>query len=288
LLLYGSFLCVQLGGIGVRIGRSKIVSDPIVQVLELVAQYGDLRVLEGVSFEIPNGSVTVIAGSSGCGKTTLLRHMIGLLKPTAGRILLRGEDIVAMSERELSRIRTRQGVLFQGAGLLNSLTLADNVALPLREHTELRESTIEIMTRMKLELVGLLGFENFLPSQISGGMRKRAGLARAIAMDPEILYFDEPTAGLDPVTSAEIDELILKLKRTFRMTIVAVTHELPSIKNIADWVVMLDQGKVVFFGTLQEILACEDPTVRRFLDRQPGEVVYDSQRYIEAITGTNP
>jgi phospholipid/cholesterol/gamma-HCH transport system ATP-binding protein len=261
------------------------VPDPIIQVIDLVTHYGDLKVLDGVSFQIPKGQITVIAGSSGCGKTTLLRHMIGLLKPTTGKILLRGEDIVVMPEKALSRVRTRQGVLFQSGGLLNSMTLADNVALPLREHTELEESTLQIMTRMKLELVGLLGFENFLPSQLSGGMKKRAGLARAISMDPEILYFDEPTAGLDPVTSAEMDELILKLKKTFRMTIVVVTHELPSIKNIADRVIMLDQGKVVFSGTLSEILDSENETVRRFLDRKPGDMIYDSETYLNAITG---
>ncbi len=261
------------------------MSDPIIQVINLVTHYGDLRVLDGVSFTIPEGRITVIAGSSGCGKTTLLRHMIGLLKPTSGSILLRGENIVTMSEKDLYRIRIRQGVLFQTGGLLNSMTLADNVALPLREHTELEESTLQIMTRMKLELVGLLGFESFFPSELSGGMKKRAGLARAISMDPEILYFDEPTAGLDPVTSAEMDELILKLKKTFNMTIVVVTHELPSIKNIADWVVMLDRGKVAFSGTIQEILACKDQTVRRFLDRKPGDMVYDSETYLNAITG---
>ncbi len=261
------------------------MSDSVIEVIDLVTHYGHLKVLDGVSFKIPRGEITVIAGSSGCGKTTLLRNMIGLLKPTSGKILLRGEDIVTMSEKDLYRMRTRQGVLFQSGGLLNSMTLADNVALPLREHTELEESTLRIMTRMKLELVGLLGFEGFFPSELSGGMKKRAGLARAISMDPEILYFDEPTAGLDPVTSAEMDELILKLKKTFNMTIVVVTHELPSIRKIGDWVVMLDRGKVVFSGTLQEILACEDQTVRRFLDRQPGDMVYDSETYLNAITG---
>lgn len=262
-------------------------SDPLIQVVDLVTYYGDLRVLDGVSLEIPTGRITVIAGSSGCGKTTLLRHMIGLLKPVSGKILFRGKDIVSMSEKDLYRIRTGQGVLFQGGGLLNSMTLADNVALPLREHTELEESTIQIMTRMKLELVGLLGFENFLPSQISGGMKKRAGLARAISMDPEILYFDEPTAGLDPVTSAEMDELILKLKKTFKMTIVVVTHELSSIRSIADFVVMVDRGKVIFSGTLEEISRCNEPRVRRFLDRKPGQVVYDSESYLDAITGAD-
>jgi phospholipid/cholesterol/gamma-HCH transport system ATP-binding protein len=265
--------------------RSAGVPGSIIQVNDLVTHYGELKVLDDVSLEVPKGQITVVAGTSGCGKTTLLRHMIGLLRPTSGKILLRGEDIVTMSEKELDRVRVRQGVLFQGAGLLNSMTLADNVALPLREHTELEESTIRIMTRMKLELVGLLGFDDFLPSQISGGMKKRAGLARAIAMDPEILYFDEPTAGLDPVTSAEMDELILKLKKAFRMTIVAVTHELPSIKSIADHVIMLEQGKVIFSGTLQETLGCTDPSVRRFLDRKPSDVVYDSQTYLNAITG---
>lgn len=261
------------------------MADPMVRVIDLVAHYGELKVLDGVSLEIPKGQITVVAGSSGCGKTTLLRHMVGLLKPTSGKILIRGKDIVTLSGKELDRVRTRQGVLFQGGGLLNSMTVADNVALPLREHTALEESTIRIMTRMKLELVGLLGFDCFFPSQISGGMKKRAGLARAISMDPEILYFDEPTAGLDPGTSAEMDELILKLKNTFDMTIVVVTHELPSIKTIADHVVMLDKGKVIFSGTLDEILVCEIPTVRLFLDRRPNQVRYDREAYLDTITG---
>jgi phospholipid/cholesterol/gamma-HCH transport system ATP-binding protein len=264
------------------------LSDAIVQVIDLVAHYGDVKVLDQVSLEIPKGKITVIAGSSGCGKTTLLRHMIGLLKPTSGEILIRGENIVTMPEKELDRIRTRQGVLFQGGGLLNSMTVADNVALPLREHTALKESTIQIMTRMKLKLVGLLGFDGFLPSQISGGMKKRAGLARAISMDPEILYFDEPTAGLDPGTSAEMDELILKLKKTFKMTIVAVTHELPSIKKIADFVIMLARGTVIFSGPLGKMLASKNPRVRQFLDRRPNQVVYDRETYLHAITGTKP
>ncbi len=266
------------------IWRDESVTDPMIQVIDLFTSYGDLKVLDGVSLEISPGEITAIVGSSGCGKTTLLRHMIGLLKPTAGSILVRGVDVTTVSEKALDQIRIKQGVLFQNGGLFNSMSLAENVALPLREHTELEESTIRIMTRMKLELVGLLGFEDFFPAQISGGMRKRAGLARAISMDPEVLYFDEPNAGLDPITSAEMDELILRLKGTFGMTIVIVTHELPSIQSVPDRVIMLDKGKAIFSGTRNEILASQDPRIRKFLDRRPGRASYDSgelPRYVD-------
>jgi phospholipid/cholesterol/gamma-HCH transport system ATP-binding protein len=266
------------------IWRDESVTDPMIQVIDLFTSYGDLKVLDGVSLEISPGEITAIVGSSGCGKTTLLRHMIGLLKPTAGSILVRGVDVTTVSEKALDQIRIKQGVLFQNGGLFNSMSLAENVALPLREHTELEESTIRIMTRMKLELVGLLGFEDFFPAQISGGMRKRAGLARAISMDPEVLYFDEPNAGLDPITSAEMDELILRLKGTFGMTIVIVTHELPSIQSVPDRVIMLDKGKAIFSGTRNEMLASQDPRIRKFLDRRPGRASYDSgelPRYVD-------
>ena len=185
----------------------------------------------------------MVLGGSGCGKTTLLRHLIGLLAPHSGHILYQGPGYYDLGEDELNDIRKRIGMLFQGAALFNSMTLGDNVALPLREHTPLAESTIKIMTRIKLGLVGLTGFGGFKPAQLSGGMKKRAGLARALAMDPEILFFDEPSAGLDPIIAADIDRLIMKLKQAFKMTMVVVTHEMASAFLIADRILMLDGGR---------------------------------------------
>ncbi len=185
----------------------------------------------------------------------------------------------------MDEVRRKMGVLFQGGALLNSMTVMDNVALPIREHTKLGESTIRIMVRMKLDLVGLSGFENFYPSQLSGGMKKRAGLARAMALDPEILFFDEPSAGLDPVTAAGLDELILKLCNVFRMTIVVVTHELASIFTIADYVIMLDAGAVLYAGDLEGLKSSENPRIRMFLERRPETETYSPDDYFRFIAG---
>jgi phospholipid/cholesterol/gamma-HCH transport system ATP-binding protein len=227
----------------------------------------------------------VILGGSGCGKSTLLKHLIGLLRPTRGSILVNGKDTTALDEEELDEVRKRMGVLFQGAALLNSMTIFDNVALPIREHTKLEESTIQIMVRMKLDLVGLSGFESFYPSQLSGGMKKRAGLARALALDPELLFFDEPSAGLDPVTAAGLDELILKLRNVFKMTIIVVTHELPSVFTIADYVIMLDAGNVIFSGLLDELKMSDNPRIRMFLERRPEKEAYSPEDYFNIIAG---
>jgi phospholipid/cholesterol/gamma-HCH transport system ATP-binding protein len=190
-----------------------------------------------------------------------------------------------MDEVEINEVRKKMGVLFQGSALLNSLTIMDNVALPMREHTKLKDSTIQIMVRMKLDLVGLSGFEDFYPSQLSGGMKKRAGLARALALDPELLFFDEPSAGLDPVTAAGLDELILKLKKVFKMTIIVVTHELPSVFAIADYVIMLDAGRVIFCGPLEELRASDHPRIRMFLERRPEQDTYSPEDYFRIIAG---
>jgi len=207
------------------------------------------------------------------------------LKPTSGRILINGKDTTALDEKELDEVRKRMGVLFQGAALLNSMTISDNVALPIREHTKLEESTIQIMVRMKLDLVGLSGFESFYPAQLSGGMKKRAGLARALALDPELLFFDEPSAGLDPVTAAGLDELILKLRNVFKMTIIVVTHELPSVFTIADYVIMLDMGNVIFSGALDELKVSDNPRIRMFLERRPEKEAYSPEDYFHIIAG---
>ncbi len=256
-----------------------------IEIRDLVTYYGDREILKNISLSIPRRKTTVILGGSGCGKSTLLKHLIRLLKPTSGSILINGKDITRMDEEELNKVRQKMGVLFQGSALLNSITVADNVALPLREHTRLKESTIQIMLRMKLDLVGLSGFEHLYPSQLSGGMKKRAALARAIALDPEMLFFDEPSAGLDPVTAAGLDELILKLKNVFRMTIVVVTHELASVFTIADYVVMLDFGEVIFSGDLDELKASDHPRIRMFLERRPEKETYSPEDYFRIIAG---
>ena len=255
-------------------------------VENLVTYFDDRRILDNISLQVCKGEALVVLGGSGCGKTTLLRHLIGLLQPYSGHIYIKGQDITKLGENDLNEIRKKIGMLFQGAALFNSMTLDDNVALPLREHTKLAESTIKIMTRIKLGLVGLTGFGNFKPAQLSGGMRKRAGLARALAMDPEILFFDEPSAGLDPIIAAEIDELILKLKRAFHMTMVIVTHELVSAFLVADRIMMLDNGHVIAIGTPEEIRSNPNPRVQQFLNRRPNEEIQDDEEYLRLITGS--
>lgn len=261
------------------------LSEHSIIVENLVTYFGERRILDNVSFRVHKGEVLVVLGGSGCGKSTLLKHLIGLLRPYAGSIYIKGRDITLLNEDEMNAIRKSMGMLFQSAALFNSMTLRDNVALPLREHTPLAESTIRIMTRIKLGLVGLAGFGDFKPAELSGGMKKRAGLARAIAMDPEMLFFDEPSAGLDPIIAAEIDELILKLKRAFRMTMIIVTHELASAFLVADRILMLDAGKVVALGTPDEIKANQSPRVQQFLNRQPNEEQQDDEQYLKLITG---
>ena len=260
---------------------------PMIEVEGLVAKYGDRTVLEDLNFEVRRGEIFVILGGSGSGKTTLLRTLVGLMQPYSGRILIQGEDFTAMSRDERIELRKKIGMCFQGSALLKSISVADNVALPLREHTELEESTIEIMTRIKLELVGLGGFENFLPSELSGGMRKRAGIARAMAMDPEIIFYDEPSAGLDPIVAAGIDELIRKMQRTFNLTSVVVTHEMESVKLIADTVCMLDGGRMVGMGTLAELERLDHPYVQQFFARRPNDEETGDSAYARAMTGSD-
>jgi phospholipid/cholesterol/gamma-HCH transport system ATP-binding protein len=257
---------------------------PMIRVVDLVTYYGERRILNHVNLEIEAGETVVILGGSGTGKSTLLRHIIRLEKPTSGHIFIRNHDVCCTSEERFNLLRRKMGVLFQSAALFNSMTIEENVSLPLRELTELEESTIGIMTRIKLDLVGLSGFEHFMPSQLSGGMKKRAGLARALAMDPEILLFDEPSAGLDPITAAGIDNLILRLKKAFHMTIVVVTHELASAAIIADRVAVMDQGEVIAVGRLDEVRASTHPRVNQFLNRIPEEESKDMQAYLRTLT----
>ena len=208
-----------------------------------MAKYGERTVLDGVGMTVDRGEVHVILGGSGCGKSTLLKHVIGLLKPAGGKIELLGTDLVAVDEGERNAVLARIGMLFQGGALLNSLTIAENVALPIRERSVLPEDVVQEIVAMKLALVSLAHAAQLTPPELSGGMKKRAALARAMATDPEILFCDEPSAGLDPVTAAELDDLLLNLKQSFGMSVVVVTHELPSIENIADRVLHLPRAR---------------------------------------------
>lgn len=214
----------------------------IIQVQDLTAQFGEDVILKNVSFTVRRGEVVVIAGGSGCGKSTLMKHMIGLHEPAAGRVIIEGVDITTASEKELARLRRNIGVTFQAGALLGSLTIMENIMLPLLDFTDLTRQSAERLAKMKLALVGLDGYENHLPSEISGGMMKRAGLARSLALDPVVLFFDEPSAGLDPITSAELDLLINSLNAGLGTTMVIVTHELASIFNVAHRVIMLDKS----------------------------------------------
>lgn len=259
------------------------MSEEIIEIRDLVTSYGNRRILDGINLTVFRGETLTILGRSGCGKSTLLRHIIGLSKPTSGQIIVKGRDITQLNEEELLPILRKVGMLFQGAALFNSMSVGDNVALPLREHTELEESTIRIMTRMKLDQVGLAGFEDFMPSQLSGGMKKRAALARAIAMDPDILFCDEPSAGLDPIVAVGIDHLILKLKKAFKMTIVIVTHELASVELIADRVALLDSGKILALGSVDELKESPDPKVQQFFNREPDPEKIDRDEYLNSL-----
>src|ERR671924_781803 len=239
--------------------------EAIIRVENFTAAYDGQVVLDRVNFEVHAGEVFAILGGSGCGKSTLLKHMIGLYKPAAGKILIDGEDIAAAEGEERLRILRKFGVMYQSGALFGSMTLLENVSLPLQEFTDLPPDAIRLIAMMKLQRVGLSDFPNLLPSELSGGMQKRAAIARAMALDPRLLFLDELSAGLDPVTSAELDQLVLSLKRGLKITFVVVTHELPSIFTIADRLIMLDKQEkgIIAMGTPQELRDHSDnPMVR--------------------------
>jgi phospholipid/cholesterol/gamma-HCH transport system ATP-binding protein len=263
-------------------------SGPAIAVCNLRVKYGEREILHGINFEISAGETLVILGGSGSGKSTLLRTLVGLEHPSDGEIWMRGKNFAAMTGSERDDLLKKLGMSFQSGALFGAMSVADNVALPLREHTNLDESTIEIVVRLKLDQVGLAGFDNYMPAQLSGGMKKRAAIARALAMDPEILFFDEPSAGLDPIIAAGIDELILKLKKAFRMTIVVVTHELASAFLIADRMILLDKGFIVANGTVKELQESKQPRVRQFLDRVPEPELSEEMDYLQMLTGEIP
>jgi phospholipid/cholesterol/gamma-HCH transport system ATP-binding protein len=262
-------------------------TGPVISVRDVVVSYNGRRVLDGINLDISRGETMVLLGGSGSGKSTLLRQIIGLEHPESGRILVNGVDLANCRLRDLKKLRRSIGVAFQNAALFNSMSVEDNVALPLREHTRLAESTIRLMTWMKLAVVGLAEFGSLSPQTLSGGMKKRAAVARALSLDPEILVFDEPSAGLDPIVAAELDELILGLKRAFNMTVVVVTHEMASAFRIADRMAMLYKGSLIAVGTKEELQSSSHPRIRQFLDRVPDKIANTSaideyfQQYLE-------
>jgi len=237
-----------------------------IEVRNLHFEYDGRPILQGVELDIYQGETLVVMGGSGCGKSTFLRHLIGAAHPTRGHVKMMGRTLNTCTPAELDAVRKRFGILFQSGALYNSMNVFDNVALPLREHTDLDEEVIEITVKIKLELVGLRDFENLMPAQLSGGMKKRVGLARAIALDPEILFYDEPSAGLDPIVSGVIDTLMMDLSKKLGVTSVVVTHEMDSAMRIADRMCMLHEGKVVALGTRDEIRDSTDPLVRQFIN----------------------
>ena len=244
----------------------KANGGPIIEVTDLVRTFGDRAVLDDISFNVQRGETLVIMGGSGCGKSTLLRHMIGSMQPTSGLVKLFGEEITTMKEHEIIRVRQRFGMLFQSGALLASLTVGENVALPLLQHTDKSVDEVEEIVKQKLQMVGLTGFENLKPDEISGGMKKRVGLARALALDPELLFSDEPTSGLDPIMTAVVDQLTLKLTHGTHMTAVVVSHDMTSAFRIATRMIMLGHGNIVAQGTPDEIRTSSNPEVQQFIN----------------------
>jgi phospholipid/cholesterol/gamma-HCH transport system ATP-binding protein len=256
---------------------------PIISCRDLRVQYGDREILHGINFEVMRRETIVILGGSGSGKSTLLRTMVGLEKPTSGSVWVSGTNLAAATAAEMDEVRKKIGLSFQGGALIGSMTVGENVALPLRELTDLEQSTIEVMVRIKLQQVGLIKFENFMPAQLSGGMKKRAALARAMAMDPEILFFDEPSAGLDPVIAAGIDQLILNLKQALAVTIVVVTHELASAFLIADRIIVLDAGQILAAVPPDELKKSTHPRIQQFLNRVADTVAGEDVDQLELL-----
>lgn len=248
--------------------------ESILKVESLQVQYGERTVLEDVSFVVFPQEIFLIVGGSGCGKTTLLKAICGLIKPTRGKVYIQGQDITLLDEEKLQKIQQNIGIAFQSSGLINSITVGENVALPLREYGIVDPEVINDIVRIKLSLVGLAGVEDRMPEELSGGMKKRAGLARALALDPPLVFFDEPSAGLDPIIACELDELIINLRNLLGITFIIVSHELESIKKIADRVLMLDEGHAIFCGTMEEVKYTSIPKVKQFFERRPNEQKY--------------
>ena len=243
--------------------------EVVIRVKGLQKSFGRRKILDDVSLEVRRGEILVIMGGSGCGKSTLLRHLMGALEPDEGAVELFGEDLATLDEDGLNAVRKRFGVLYQSGALFNSLTVGENVMLPLREHTHLQEEILRIVMKMKLELVGLRGFEMLMPSELSGGMKKRVGLARAVALDPEVIFYDEPGTGLDPIMAAVIDQLVTDLSHKLGVTSVVVTHDMRSAFKVAHRMVMLYEGKIVAEGAPEEFRDSQDPLVQQFIRGEP-------------------
>lgn len=258
--------------------------EPVVEVTGLVTHYGPREILHGVDMHVNAGEIMVIMGGSGSGKSTLLRHLLGLERPTSGRVRILGQDLSQLDESDRTAFSRKIGVAFQGGALFSSMTVGENVMLPLFEHTDLDRTTMEIMMRLKLELVSLSGFENLMPSELSGGMVKRAAFARAVIMDPPVLFCDEPSAGLDPVVAAGLDELILQLRDALRMTIVVVTHELDSAFRIADRITVLDQGDILVSADTGTVRSSPNERVQDLLQRRFEEDEPDPEEYLRRLT----
>ncbi len=259
--------------------------EKVIEVRDLVAHYGERRILDGVSLDVYAGEIMVIIGGSGSGKSTLLRHLMALEHCTSGTITILGRNPAALSAKETLDLRKKIGVAFQGGALFSSMTVGENIMLPLYEHTRLDRTTMEIMARLKLEVVDLAGFENLMPAELSGGMVKRAAFARAIVMDPKILFCDEPSAGLDPVIASALDDLILSMREATGMTIVVVTHELESAFKIADRITVLDQGRILLTGTADELRETKSERIQNLLHRRTEEEIIDPEEYLERLTG---
>lgn len=255
--------------------RRGVAGDgPVIVVEGLTARFGEETILENLSFEVRRGEILCLVGGSGCGKSTLLKHVIGLIRPAAGRVLVEGVDIAAAGEGELNRIRKKIGVLFQSDALLASMTLGENVGLPLDGLADVSQETARLIVRMKLRMVNLSGYENYYPAELSGGMRKRAGLARAMILDPQILFFDEPSAGLDPINTAELETLIREINVGLGTTIVIVSHQVELVLRLADRVMLIDRGEkgIIATGAPEELrLTATDRRVREFLFRSEAE-----------------
>jgi phospholipid/cholesterol/gamma-HCH transport system ATP-binding protein len=266
------------------------MSEPehVIEVRDLHAQYDSRPVLKGVNIDVRLGEIMVIMGGSGSGKSTLLRQMLGLMKPASGSIRVLGVDVTTAGMQELVELRKKIGVAFQSGALFSSMTVGDNVMLPLVEHTALDANTMKIMMRLKLDFANLGGCEALMPGQLSGGMIKRAALARAIVMDPQLLFLDEPSAGLDPVVAASLDELILKLPSAGRMSIVVVTHELESAFKIADRIAVLDRGEILACDTVEAVRASKHPRLRALFNREVPHLELNPGEYLKRLTGAAP
>lgn len=259
----------------------------VIKIENLVTHYGKRKILHDVSLNVREGEILVIMGGSGSGKSTLLNTLLGLVHATSGTVHVLGQELQSISDVERTKLRQKIGVAFQGGALFSSMNVLDNITLPLREHTKLDLNTMRIMARLKMQVVNLSGFEHLMPAELSGGMIKRAAFARAIVMDPRILFCDEPSAGLDPIVASAIDELILNLRDAMGMSIVVVTHELESAFRIADRICVLDKGRILMIGTVEEVRASQNERIQNLLNRRTEEEILDPEEYLRRLTAAN-